>query len=164
MILFAQNAIGQDLEALKILWPEEYKWKIIANQEDDGLQMLQLVPETESAEKWTIMGSMMSAKGVKNPNLENVMRVFRDAALQESPKAVLTFIEKDEKATFPWLLFKIESPNFPNDPIPESQLYYIVQGNTSLYSTFVGIKEESLSAEFIEKWSKIFKSSVILKL
>jgi len=42
---------------------------------------------------------------------------------------------------------------------PESQLYYIVQGNCSLYSNFVAIKEKSLTNEFVGKWKRVFKSS-----
>ena len=68
-------------------------------------------------------------------------------------------IEKDDKAKNPWILFKIEAPNFTNDKNPESQLYYIIQGEQSLYSNFVAIKEKKLSSEFIDKWTKVFKSS-----
>jgi hypothetical protein len=56
-----------------------------------------------------------------------------------------------------WVLFKVETPGFPNDPKPESQLFYAVQGEVTLYVNFIALK--TLSNDFINKWTKVFKSS-----
>jgi hypothetical protein len=56
------------------------------------------------------------------------------------------------------VLFKVETPSFPNDPKPESQLWYVIQGEKTLHSMFIAKKEKTLSKEFIKKWSKVFKS------
>lgn len=55
------------------------------------------------------------------------------------------------------MLFKVETPSFPNDPKPESQLYYAIQGESTLFVNFIAIKEKKLPKDFIDKWSKVFK-------
>jgi hypothetical protein len=146
-------------ENLKIIWPEEYKWKIGSNQEDKSVHMMELIPGNERIEKWTIIGTMLSIKGAKNVPMDAAMSMTFDQTKSGAPNAKLTMIEKDEKSLHPWILFKIEAPNFKNDKNPESQLYYIVQGDQSLYSNFVAIKQKVLTDEFVAKWAKVFKAS-----
>jgi len=161
-LILTASAHGQKQENLKIIWPEEYKWKIGSNQEDGNISMLELIPGDETLEKWTIMGTMMSLKGAKNIPMDAIMQTMIDQAKQNAPKATLTLIEKNESDKSHWIIFKIESPRFNNDKNPESQLYYIIQGETSLYTNFVAIKEKSLSKEFVDKWTAVFKSSEII--
>ena len=164
LIILTIPSFGQTQENLKITWPEEYKWKIGSNQEDDTQQMLELIPGNESVDKWTIIGTMLSIKGVKGVPMDVAMNLMFDQAKQNAINAKLTLIERNDTAKNAWIIFKIESPRFKNDKNPESQLYYIIQGNSSLYSNFVAIKEKTLSKEFIDKWTKIFKSSELVYL
>jgi hypothetical protein len=71
-------------------------------------------------------------------------------------------IEKNDTAKNVWVLFKVETASFPNDPVPESQLYYAIQGDKTLYVTFIATKEKALSSDFLLKWSKVFKESELL--
>ena len=160
LFLLTLWAFGQEkMENLKIVWPEEYKWKVGSNQEDESVHMLELIPENEKIDKWTIMGTMMSIKGAKNVPMDKVMTTMFEQAKQNAPKATVTLIEKNEDVKNHWTIFKIEAPRFKNDKNPESQLYYVIQGESSLYSNFVAIKEKALSDEFVEKWKLIFKAS-----
>jgi hypothetical protein len=79
-----------------------------------------------------------------------------------SPKAVLTFIEKDETAEYPWIIFTIESPSFKNDKKPESQLWYVVQGKSALYTNFRAVKEATVPKELKDKWTAFFKTGKIV--
>lgn len=163
LILLTFGAFGQEkIENLKIVWPEEYKWKIGSNQEDGSIHMLELIPGNEKVDKWTIMGTMMSIKGAKNVPMDKVMTTMFEQAKQNAPKATVTLIEKNENVKNHWTIFKIEAPRFNNDKNPESQLYYVIQGESSLYSNFVAVKEKTLSDEFVEKWKLIFKSSELV--
>ncbi len=163
LIFLSIEAFGQEkIESLKIVWPEEYKWKIGSNQEDGSVHMIEIIPGNESVDKWTIMGTMMSIKGTKNVPMDFVMNSMFDLAKQNAPKATVSLLEKDESAKTHWIIFKIEAPRFNDDKNPESQLYYVVQGESSLYSNFVAIKEKQLSDEFIEKWKGIFKKSELV--
>jgi hypothetical protein len=152
------NSFGQAQENLKIVWPEEYKWKIGSNQEDSTQHMIELIPSDETIDKWTIIGTMLSVKGVQNA----AMNIMFEQTKQSAIKPTLTLIERNDTTKNAWIIFKIETPRFKGDKNPESQLYYIIQGNTSLYMNFVAIKEKSLSNDFVEKWTKVFKSSELL--
>lgn len=163
LITLTIGTFGQTkIENLKILWPEEYKWKIGTNQEDKTQHMMELIPGDESIDKWTIIGTMISLKGLKNVPMDVAMNIMFDQAKQNAIKPTLTLVEKNDTTKNAWIIFKIEAPRFKNDKNPESQLYYIIQGQSSLYSNFVATKEKSLSKDFIDKWTKVFKSSELL--
>ena len=162
ILITYSSSNGQGQENLKIVWPEEYKWKIGSNQENETMHMMELIPGKEKIEKWTILGTMISIKGATNVPMDKAMNMMYDQAKQNAPDATLTLIEKNETAGNPWVIFKIEAPRFKNDKRPESQLYYIIQGQTSLYSNFVALKEKKLSDDFVSKWKEIFKASELV--
>jgi hypothetical protein len=157
--LFTSISFAQSPESLKIFWPEEYKWKIGSNQENDQQRFTELIPGNETISKWTIIATMVSIKGVKNVPMDVAMNLMFEQAKQNAINPTLTQIERNDSAKNAWIIFKIEVPEFKNDKNPESQLYYIIQGDASLYSNFVAIKEKSLTTDFVDKWTKIFKSS-----
>lgn len=156
--LYAQT--GQ--ENLKIAWPGEYNWKVGANQQVKNARMIELVPANETINKWTIIATMLSMQGIKNISMNTAVKMTFDKMRANSPKARLVVIERNDKVKNPWIIFKIESPYFTNSKTPESQLYYIIQGNTSLYINFVAVKQDMLGPLFIEKWTKVFKASLLV--
>jgi len=156
------SSFGQKQESLKIIWAEEYKWKLASNQEDASTQMLEIVPGNETIDNWTMLGTMLSYKNAKISKTDQVVEIYRQASAKESPKAKLTVLESNDTAKNIWVLFKIETPSFPNDPKPESQLYYAIQGEATLYVNFIAIKEKKLTKDFQDKWSKIFKDSELV--
>ncbi len=105
-------------ESLMLDWPENENWKVGSSQENEQMAMLELIHSNETLEKWTEFGSMMSIKGARNIPMDKAMNMMFDQAKQNSPKAKLTFIEKDESVEYPWILFTIESPGFKNDKTP----------------------------------------------
>ena len=149
-------------ESLMLNWPESENWKIGNTQEDDQMAMLELIHSNETLEKWTELGNMISIKGVKNVPMEKAMNMMYEQAKQHSPKATLTFIEKDESVEYPWIIFTIESPSFKDDKTPESQLWYIVQGKSSLYTNFRAIKKASIPDDLKKKWIAFFKTGRIV--
>lgn len=164
IILFISiNIFGQNkIEKLKINWPEKYEWKIGSNQETEQMHFIEFVPRKESIDNWTIIGTMISIKGATNVSMDVAINLMFDQTKATAPKAKLTIIEKNETDENHWTIFTIESPRFTDNKNPESQLYYIVQGKSSLYSNFVAIKEKKLSKDFINDWTKVFKSSELV--
>jgi len=156
-VLFSQ-------ESLKILWLEKYEWKLISNQENDNIHLIEIIPGKENADNWTMLGQMMSMKGTVNVPMDQAKEIFFEQAKVNSPNATLTFLEKNEEDEFPWILFKIENPSFNNAKKPESQLWYIRQGKTSLYINFIAKKDKKLKSKFVEQWSEVFKESEIVEL
>lgn len=64
-----------------------------------------------------------------------------------------------------WIIhgsFTIESPRFKNDKRPESQLWYIVQGKTSLYTNFRGVKQATIPTDVKDKWTGFFKTGKVV--
>jgi len=162
-VLITFLSLGQTkTETLKIIWPEENKWKIGSTQEDDKQRMVEYIPGNETIDKWTIIGTMLTIKGVTGVSVDVAMNLMFEQAKQAAIKPTLTFIESNDTAKHAWILFKIETSKFMNDPNPESQLYYIIQGEISLYSNFVAIKEKTLSKEFVTRWSNVFKASELV--
>ena len=104
----------------------------------------------------------MSLKNTKITKTEQVVEMYRQSSLKESPKAKLTVLESNDTTNNIWVLFKIETPSFPNDPKPESQLYYAIQGEATLYVNFIALKERTLPNDFTIKWTKVFKASEIV--
>jgi len=158
-------SVGQNQtkdENLKTVWPEEYKWKVGSNQEDKTTHFLEIIPGKESIDKWTMLGTMMSLKNTRILTTNQVVEMYRESSQKESPKSKLTVLEKNDTTKNIWVLFKVETPSFPNDPKPESQLYYAIQGEATLYVTFIAIKEKTLSNDFITKWAKVFKNSELV--
>jgi hypothetical protein len=156
------SSFGQTSESLKIFWPEEYSWQVGSIQENESLHIMELIPSNEKIESWSIIGTMMAIKGAKDVPMEMAMNLMFDSAKENAPKAKLTLIEMNEEVRNPWVIFKIEAPSFHNDPKPESQLYYIVQGESTLYSNFVAVKEKSLDRKFVRKWQDVFKASELV--
>jgi len=160
-ILFTISVFSQT-ENLKILWPEEYKWKICLNQEDETTHSIEIIPENEDIKSWKILGAMTIVKNTTNTSTDQVIKSMIESSLEESPIAKLTVLEKNDSSKNSWIIFKIETSSFPNDPKPESQLFYVIQGEQSLFMNFIGIKEETLSNDFIVKWTKVFKNSELI--
>jgi hypothetical protein len=163
LTLFISNSIFSQ-ESLKIHWLEKYEWKLLSNQEDENMHMIELIPGKEEAENWSMLGQMLSIKGATNIPMEKAKELMFEQTKATAPNAKITFIEKDEDAKFPWILFKIESPNFKGDKNPESQLWYIRQGKTALFVNFIALKKKKLKDDFVEEWSAVFKGSEVVEL
>ena len=148
----------QDGESFSLHWPESENWKIGSNQENDKMTMIEFIHSNETFENWTEIGTCTAYKNSTNVPCDVVMNMTFENLKKDSPKAKLTIIEKDEKAEFPWILFAIECPNFIDDNKPESQLWYIIQGKTSLYTNFRAVKKATIPTELKEKWIPFFKS------
>lgn len=163
LILLFSNFINSQ-ESLKIHWLERYEWKLLSNQEDESMHMIELIPGKEKAKNWSLLGQMLSIKGATNIPMDKAKELMFEQTKASAPNAKLTFIEKDDDDEFPWILFKIESPNFKGDKNPESQLWYVRQGKTSLFVNFIAQKKKKLKADFVEEWSAVFKESEVVEL
>jgi hypothetical protein len=152
-IAFAQDST----EYLSLKWPDQWKQE---TQVSGQVTFTELIPAGETLEKWTEIGNMTSIQGAKI-SMDQAMALMFEQSKKEAPKAKLTLIEKDDNAENPWIIFTIESPNFANDNVPESQLWYIVQGKNALYTNFRAVKKAKLPAKLKEEWIKFFKAAQV---
>lgn len=154
-----QQQVG---ESLMLDWLAKENWKVGDNQENSQQHIIDFIHSDETIDKWTELGNMTSIKGITGVPITTAMNLMFDQSKLNSPKSKLTFIEKDEKAEYPWIIFTIESPNFKNDKNPESQLWYIVQGKQALYTNFRAVKQATIPAEFKASWIAFFKTAKII--
>lgn len=150
-------------ESLMLDWPDAENWKIGDNQDQGQVQVMDLIHADETIDNWTELGNMTAVRGVIGIAMDTAMKLMFDQAKKNARDARLTFIEKDEKAEFPWIIFTIEAPKFNNDPRPESQLWFIIQGKQALYTNFRALKKSSLPVDLKKKWTKFFKTGKIEK-
>jgi hypothetical protein len=160
IVCFSVSAIAQT-ERLVVPWPEN--WKIGSEENTRTMSMSELIPNNEKIDNWTIIGTTTVSKDKENTPIESVMNVTFNQAKKNAINPTLTLIDKKEDGKNPWILFKIEAAEYKDSKTAESQLYYIIEGETALYSNFVAIKEASLSREFTDRWTRVFKLSRFVK-
>ena len=105
---------------------------------------------------------MLVMKGIRVPQIGIVPSQLFAQTQKRSRTARLTVLEQSETAINKWVIFKVEASSFINNPKPESQVYYVVQGKSALFVNFVAIKQARIPAEFLRKWSAIFKVSTLI--
>ena len=160
-ICFFIQAIAQN-EKLVIPWPET--WKIGSQEKTHTMSMVELIPNNEKIDQWTIIGTTTIFNGKQDVPIEAAMNSTFNQAKKNAINPTLTLIDKKADGKNPWILFKIEAAGYQNNNSPESQLFYVVEGENALYSNFVAIKQATLSKEFTAHWTGIFKSSKLIEV
>jgi tetratricopeptide (TPR) repeat protein len=146
-------------ETLTLALPENENWKVGDDQDNKIMRVIDYVHKNETLDNWTELVNTTKMKGITGLTMDKAMELMYDQAKKGSPKAKITFIEKDEKAAYPWIIFEIDNPVSKEQKTPESQLWYIVQGKQSLYSNFIAVKKNGIPADLKEKWIKILKQT-----
>ncbi len=157
LIIISLNSYSQG--EINFDFPEKYNWKILSVNEDDYMKVTEYIPEKDNAEKWELLIQITRFNGNNIP-LDTITNLLFHETKKTAPKAKLTHLEKEENK---WILFKIESPEFIENPTAESQLWYIINGENSMFICFIAIKEEKLKKKFIKEWSLIFKAGEIIE-
>jgi tetratricopeptide (TPR) repeat protein len=145
-------------ENIILSWIKQENWKIGSDQNNAKLRIIDFIHSNETLENWTELGNMTSIENKKDATLDKVMNLAFEQIKQQAPKAKLTFIDKDENAEYPWIIFTIECPIFINSKIPESQLWYVVTDKQRVYTNFRAVKKAEISTEEKEKWVNFFKT------
>ena len=96
-LIFTVSTFSQSQkEKLKVFWPEEYNWKTIVNTDDSTTSFVQVIPEKENSNNWSIAGTIKTTKNLVAPNLNLIIQSYTNAALKESSKSKVTVIEKND--------------------------------------------------------------------
>ena len=156
-LLFAQTNKKHKGESLALEWLHTADWKVADDQDDGQQHIIDLVHENESIDKWTELGNMTSLKGMVGLPIDTAMYMMFWSAIATAPDAKLTLIQQGVTQDCEWSIFSIEAPGFTDDTIPESQLWYVIQGKEGLYTNFIAIKKSKLPDDFKAKWSAFFQ-------
>ncbi len=149
-------------ESLMLYWPEEENWKIGAQQSNDEMSLLELIPASESLENWTELGHMMTLNGMHKTNLDSTMQILFQTAKSQAPDAILKVYDTNNSDVYPWLIFSIESSAHGYAGEPESQMWLLRQGKDNLYMCFRAVKDGTLPAKLIPKWKSFFQGSKVM--
>lgn len=147
-------------EQISFQWPKG--WKVGDDQENKDQHVVDYIPKDENIENWTELINTTIVKNVVGVPMDKAMNLMFDQFKTTAPDAKLTFIEKEEQAQFPWILFAIESPRFVDDETPESQLWYVVQGKKHLYLNFRAIKKDHIPKALLAEWKSFFNSAKVI--
>lgn len=145
-------------ESLTTNWPPEYAWKVVQRQNEAAHSQIAIIPGNENTSSPSIIGVMAANKGLVCKNNDNMVAYFKNGMDEGS---VLTVLDQSHDPSNLWVLFKVETPKTAKYPEPESDLYYVAQGQYALYDTHVAVKEAALSPAFIERWGSVLKASKI---
>jgi len=140
-------------------WPDGEGWRVASNQQDKERKVIELLRNKETFENWTEIGTMM-VYPLKNVHVDAAMKAMFDQAKANCLSAKLTFIEKDDKTKYPWIIFKIEC----GSKTPESQVWHIMQGTNEMYVNFRAVKQKTIPDNLKDKWTTFFKTAKIVTL
>jgi hypothetical protein len=164
------HQIGETLKAgattrqefLKIAFPETMSWKVIYQGGDAQTYVRQHIPVNDTKDNRKTLIHQSVAKNATVDSIQKAVSIFSEASRKETPLTKVTILKEVDLPDQKWAFFKVETPHYPNDPRPESQLWYLIQGKKGLHVAFVAIKEKQLSVDFVNKWSEIFKKSRLI--
>jgi hypothetical protein len=147
-------------ERVETEWPEEYNWQVAGRLNSGNKQTIYIIPGNETPGTASIIGSIVAFKGLRYSSINEIIIHYKQ---QLDSGSTLTLVTMQDSARPLWVIFKVETPATTKYPEPESDLYYVIQGEYALFEDHVAIKQPNLSQEFINKWSKIFKNSRLVK-
>ncbi|ACU63437.1 hypothetical protein [Chitinophaga pinensis] len=157
-----KTGIASRREFVKVAFPEIKSWQKAYEASDSSTYMIQWLPVNETAANWKIMVYQSAIKDQAVESIHKAVQTFAEASRKESALTKVTILKEVNQSNQKWALFKAEAPGFPNDPHPESQLFYLVQGKKAFHVLFVAVKEKELSAAFVSKWTAIFRNSQLM--
>lgn len=149
-------------ENIVLDFPEQENWHITYQDFSDKQNIFFLGRSNETLENWTEQAGICSFIDIKGVDVVEEMNAFYQQEKERSPKAKLTFIEKDLSAKHPWILYTVESLYNKECKCYESKVCYLIQGEQSFYSCFRSVKGKSLSAEQKARITKFFKTCEIV--
>ena len=155
------SVLGQPkTEHLTTDWPAEYKWQVVNRKNDGQKQSVVIIPRNETARNATIIGVMTAYRGKHFSDMDQLIKQYKNAL---DTGSVLTIVQRADSAANPWVIFKIETPRNYKYAEPESDLYFVMQGEYAVFEDHVAVKEASLRSEFVARWSEIFRGSKLVK-
>lgn len=163
LLLTTSNSFAQysakSGESLALDWPDEENWKVGSIQNNSQMELIEIIKDYETFDNWTEMGSMISYKGVKNRDVEEVMNLLFKSIKDDCSEANLTVLDKNITSANPWIIYSIECPKYKKSNTPESQVWYLIQGREALYSNSRALKLPALPETIKQKYVKFFLSA-----
>lgn len=161
-LIFSCFLSAQKSDSLRLEFPKKYNLKLEAKQENSKMKMLEWIPKGKNWDNYDIIATMITLKdGAKIP-LELLKQNQYKIAVEKTEGLKLTDLEKNKEGEREYILFKMEAKSYKNSPNTESQLFYFTKAENDLFICISALRTESLSKEFVDEWTKVFKESQII--
>jgi tetratricopeptide (TPR) repeat protein len=151
-------------EGYVLTWPAEEGWKMQSSTEDSTFRLIEFLKENESPGAWTEYGAMLTLRGFEaGTTLKDFSASIKSEFAARAPKVTMRIISQQEKGPNPWMIIALEAPMTTNHKNPESQLWHLVMGKSTIYGNFRAIKEKKLTKKHISEWTTFFKTGKIIE-
>jgi hypothetical protein len=104
----------------------------------------------------------MSVRGATFAVMDSAMNMMFKQVKLRYDKCKLTLLEKYENNKYPWILFTTEVEQVIKEVKPESQIWFLIQGKSTLYCNFIAIKKSKISGEQRKKFGEFLKTARIV--
>lgn len=151
-------------EGYVLTWPTEEGWKMQSSMEDSTFRLIEFLKEHENPDNWTEYGAMLTLRGFDaGTTLKDFSTSIKSEFAARAPKATMRIISQQEKGPNPWMIIALEAPMTTNHKKPESQLWHLVMGQSTIYGNFRAIKQKKLTKRHISEWTTFFKTGKIIE-
>lgn len=151
-------------EGYVLAWPENEGWKMQSSMEDTSFRLIEFLKNNENPDNWSEYGAMLTLRGYEqNATLKEFITSVTEEFRSRAPKVKMRIIAQDAKNQFPWMIAVLEAPMTTNHKKPESQLWHVVKGKSTIYGNFRAVKEKKLSKKNIDAWSAFFKTGKVIE-
>lgn len=135
-----------------------------SSMEDSTFRLIEFLKEHENPDNWTEYGAMLTLRGFDaGTTLKDFSTSIKSEFAARAPKATMRIISQQEKGPNPWMIIALEAPMTTNHKKPESQLWHLVMGQSTIYGNFRAIKQKKLTKKHISEWTTFFKTGKIIE-
>ena len=149
-------------ETLAVDWPKEGKWKAGIATTQDSMTVVYYIPEGQSAQDWTEMGSVEFYPGLLNDNLMARARFIFLGTKQACPDAEWVILNRGNNDQGQrTIAFRISCPKFLTEQPPEVQIWEIIQGQTGLFTLQYSFRGNDFPVPKREQMLTVFKAAYL---
>lgn len=145
--------------------PDHENWKLKSSQSDKEMSINDFIKNDKSLQDWDDILNIVTVFNVKpqKSELNFMMDMVLKQSKEKAPNSISTLIEKDKNAEYPWIMFKNECPKIEGRGQTESQIYFIILGEATIYICSRSIKSDKFTEDQEKIITGFFKSTNILK-
>ena len=148
---------GQENEVIYVNLKDKENWKITENNYKDNQHII-LLANSNTSEHLSLISHLKK----KNNDLVKAMNHFYNIEKGNSKDVKLIVIEKDLKAKDPWIMYSIQNVTNEECSCKESQVWLLIQGDHSLHSCVMSVKNDLFTNEKKEEIINVLKTAKVV--
>lgn len=142
---------------LKSRWPTPSEWNVVNRTENEEMKRIELVKEGDDYPEWKTLGSVTALKYVRDIPMDTARFFLSKQAKGKCEDIQVRTLEKKNSGEDPYIFFILNCSAHINTRKPETQLWYVEQGERHLYAYFIAVQEERMNLLEQEKWMEFLR-------